>query len=173
MKTQNYNNLMKQVLFGALVVFAMMTTACNKGSKGHSAPPPPVAMVPPGGCMTYPCNVGAGGGQYLYGGTTINGYYTQAQFQVYGDMTGNGIGSIAGVVTFNNFICQVGTALSGPYQIQMMQQGSLTADVFSGYVGLIGPQGTIQAAIQVVPSRTQGTNLFSLYVCNQQIDMNF
>lgn len=174
MKTQNYAKQMTKVLFGALAAIVVLTTACSKSSNDNNPVPVPPPPVYPGGCVTAGCTPGGVGGQFLYGGTTSGGFLTQAQFQVYGNAGGNGPGSISGAVSFNNYICQVGAApLNGPFQIQMAQQGTLTADVFEGTIGLLGPQGTIQAAVQVVPTRTQGTGLFSLYVCNTRIDMNF
>ncbi|WP_413291133.1 hypothetical protein [Bdellovibrio sp. HCB337] len=173
MKTQTTKNKMMKVLFGALAAITVMTSACSKNSSNNTPAVPPPIVVGPGGCAVPGCI--PGGGQFLYGGTTINGMFNlaQAQFQVTGDMSGNGPGSITGVVTFNNYLCQMGVQLTGQYQIQMMQQGSLAADVFTGNVTLIGGQGSIPAGIQVVPTRTQGTGLFSLYVCNSQMDMNF
>jgi len=171
MKTQNYTKQMKQVMFGVLTSLLVLTGACAKKNNSHQAVPVVPVPVTPGGCISAGCMPG---GQVLYRGTTINGFKTQAQFEVYGNIGGNGPGSIAGVVSFNDFVCQFGmNNLMGPYQIQSVQQGMLTADVFQGYVNLVGPMGTLPAALKIVPSKTPNSGLFSLYVCNQMMDMNF
>lgn len=170
MKTQNYTNTMTKVLVSALAALSLMSAACSKSSSNKTAAQPPVA---PAACTIPGCAPGVTG-QFLYGGTTSASFLTQAQFQVSGDPSGNGPASVAGSVSFNNYICQVGMpSLSGQFQIQILQQGLLTSDVFTGNVNLVGPQGTIPAAIEIVPTRTAGTGLFSLYACGARIDMNF
>lgn len=182
MKTQNMTNKISKILFTALASLVMMNAACQKSSS-NSTPPPPVVTPT---CTIQPCaGPGVVGGQMLYGGTTAGSNYgAQAQFQVNGDVSGNGMGSIAGSVNFNNFVCQVGQPnLMGAYNIQMSQQGYLQSDVFTGQVMLVGPQGSVAAGIKVIPTRTQGTGLFTLYLTQCQnpysptgysvIDLNF
>jgi len=176
MKKQTATKKHSLLMFSALASLMLMTAACQKsGGGGGSAP----AVVTPT-CTIQPCAGVPGGGVELYSGMT-NGTYAQTQFQVLGDPGGNGMGSIAGVVNMNNYICAQSSpymngpylTLMGPYSIQMTQSGSLVADVFTGYVNLVGPQGTIPAAIKVVPTRTAGTGLFSLYLCGAELSSNF
>jgi len=174
MKTQT--NKISKLLFTALASLVLMNTACQK--KNDSPPPPP---PPPPVCTVQPCvnGIPGVGGQLLYSGTASSyAGTTQAQFQVSGDVSGNGMGQIAGSVTFNNWVCQVGQPnLSGGYTMQPSQQGYLQSDVFTGTVMLVGPQGSIPATVKVVPTRTQGIGLFSLFLNQCQsyypIDMNF
>ncbi len=169
MKTQTNTNKMTKLVFVALT---LMTLACSKNSGGGAAQPGPV--IP--NCTIQPCAGGVVGGQMLYGGTTTYGYNTQAQFQVFGDQSGNGPGSIAGTVNINNYVCEVGTNkpnLNGPFTIQMIQQGLLNSDVFTGKVNLVGPQGTIPADIEVVPTRTQSAGLITIWLCGYANKMNF
>jgi hypothetical protein len=172
MKTQTNTNKMRKLVFVALASLTVLTTACSKNNGGgNPAPPPPVAITP--SCPIQPCAGGLGGGQMLYGGTT-NGSILQSQFQVFGNPTGNGPASITGTVNINNYVCEVGRPnLTGPYTIQMTQPGQLMADVFTANVSLVGPQGAIPAGIEVVPSRTQGSGLFTLWLCGFPNDMNF
>lgn len=173
MKTQTANKKYSMMMFSALASLMLITAACQKNSGGgNNNAPPPVVVTP--GCTVQPCTGIPGGGVQLYGGTTTNGFYTQAQFQVSGDQSGNGMGTISGVVNINNYVCQVGQpSLNGPYNIQMSQQGYLNSDVFTGTVTLVGPQGSIPAFIKVIPSRTQGAGLFSLYLCGYENSSNF
>ncbi|MGZ3806298.1 MAG: hypothetical protein ACXVB4_18945, partial [Pseudobdellovibrionaceae bacterium] len=119
--------------------------------------------------------VGGVGGQMLYGGTTTGfSTYFQAQFQVMGSPTGNGPGSITGVVNINNFVCQIGPPnLNGPFNIKMTKPGQLYADVFTGMVNLVGPQGAIPAGIQVVPSRTLNSGALYIWLCGSWNILNF
>ncbi|HEY8269579.1 MAG TPA: hypothetical protein VIG33_01720 [Pseudobdellovibrionaceae bacterium] len=175
MKTQTNTNKMRKLVFVTLASLTVITTACSKNnSGGGNAAPPPVVVTPPV-CPIQPCVNGmVGGGQMLYGGTTTSAGYFQAQFQVMGSPSGTGPGSITGVVQINNYVCQIGQPnLNGPFTIQMTQQGQLNADVFTGTVNLVGPQGMIPAAIEVVPTRTQSTGLFSLWLCGTRNDLNF
>lgn len=171
MKTQTSTNKISKVLFTALASLVLMNTACQKNSGNNSG----TGVVTPV-CTVQPCVgvVGGPGQGPLYGGTTTNGFYTQSQFQVTGDQSGYGVGYITGTVNINNYVCQVGQPnLNGPFTIQMTQQGVLQADVFTGNVMLVGPQGSIPASIKVVPSRTQGAGLFSVYLCGYENSSNF
>lgn len=174
MKTQTNTNKISKLLFAALASIVLMNVACaKKNSGGHAAPPPVVNPA----CVTQYCPPGGVVGQALYGGTTTNGLLMNAQFEVSGDPSGYGPGTIVGTVVFsgaNGYVCQMSQPnLSGPYTIQMSQQGSLYADVFEGAVMLVGPQGSYPAQIQVVPARPQGTGLFSIAVCGGVNEMNF
>jgi hypothetical protein len=169
--TNQTNNKMTKLVFAALASLMVMTTACSK--KGSDAPTP-AAVVP---TCTQPCVGGVGvTGQFLYGGTATGLYnqLVQAQFQVSGDPTGNGVGSIAGVVNINNYVCQIGmNNLNGPFTIQMTQPGYLIQDVFSGYVNLVGQQGTIPAVIKVIPVRTGNSALFTIWICGGENSLTF
>ncbi|MGZ3806039.1 MAG: hypothetical protein ACXVB4_17625, partial [Pseudobdellovibrionaceae bacterium] len=129
MKTQTTTNTktMKRLVFITLASLTMITVACSKNSSGGNVAPPPAVVTPPL-CPIQPCMngfVGGVGGQMLYGGTTTGGStYLQVQFQVMGSPTGNGPGSITGVVQINNYVCQIGYPnLNGPFTIQMIQPG--------------------------------------------------
>jgi len=170
MKTKYFKTKVLMSLMGLATVLSL--AACNKGSSNNSAPPPAPVVVPTN------CPTCVPGGQVLYGGptTSTNGSFIQAQFQVSGAPSGSGPGSITGQVNFNGLICNGGT-LSGPYQIQMAQQGMLNAGVFAGYVTLVGPAGSLQSAIKTVPA-SQGQGLFELdttfcYGYSSEADMNF
>lgn len=171
MKTQTSTNIISKILFTALASLVLMNTACQKSSSNNNSGAGVVTPV----CTIQPCTGVGGAGQVpLYGGTTTNGFYTQAQFQVTGDQSGYGVAYITGTVNINNYVCQLNQPnLNGPFTIQMTQQGILQADVFTGNVMLVGPQGSIPASIKVVPSRTQGTGLFTLYLCGYENSSNF
>lgn len=175
MKNQTNRNKTVKLALITLASLTVMLTACSKNNNGGggNAAPPPVVVTPPV-CPVQPCLNGMGGGQVLYGGTTTNGIFFQVQFQVSGNLSGNGPGVISGVVQINNYVCQVGQPnLSGPYTIQMTQPGQLNADVFTGVVSLVGPQGAIPAQIQIVPTRTQNTGLLTIFLCGTSNDLNF
>lgn len=162
MKTQTTTKKYSMLLFSALASLMLMTAACQKNGGGSSNPAPVGPVYP--GCTIQPC-VGGAGQVPLYGGTANSMTGTQVQFQVIGDSTGAGMASITGGVTFNNYVCRLGQPnLAGPYTIQMTQQGYLQSDMFYGSVMLTGPQGSIPATIQVIPSRPQNTGLFRLYL---------
>lgn len=161
MKTQTVTKKYSMLLFSALASLMLMTAACQKNNSGGNNNPAPVGPIYPG-CTVQPC-AGGPGQVPLYGGTTNGMNGVQAQFQVTGDQSGNGMASITGQVNFTgNYVCQVGMPnLMGPYMIQMTQQAYLQSDVFDGMVMLQG-QGTIAARINIVPVRTQNTGLFTL-----------
>lgn len=173
MKTQTATKKYSMLLFSALTSLMLITAACQKNNGSSPPPPPPPVVTPNCTGMVQPCS-GIPGGVNLYGGTTTNGFYTQAQFQVSGDQSGTGMGSISGMININNYVCQVGQPnLNGQYNIQMSQQGYLQSDVFTGTVTLVGPQGSIPAFIKVVPSRTQGAGLFTVILCGYENSSNF
>ncbi len=170
MKTQTATKKYSMLLFSALAALMLIAAACQKNNGGNSNPAPVAPIYP--GCTVQPC-VGGVGQVPLYGGTA-NSMVTgiQVQFQVVGDQTGVGNGSISGQVIFQTpYLCQWGSAsLSGPFTIQQMQQGTLYQDVFDAAVNLTGPQGTMSATVHIVPTRTVNAGNFTL-VLNQCRDL--
>lgn len=187
MKTQTNKNRSSKILLAALASMVLMNVACAKknssGGGGTVAAPAPVNPA----CTTQYCPPGGVVGQVLYGGITTNSNLMQVQFEVSGDPSGNGPGSIVGTVSFNNYICPMGPTgpnglfpvLTGPYAIQMTQQGLLQAHVFESAVMLVGPQGSFPAQLQVIPVQPGRTHLypnddlFSIAVCGSVMDVNF
>ncbi len=166
MKTLTIKNI-KGSLLGLLTVMALFTTACQKSSTNNTGVPAPGPMYP-GGCGTPNCMPGGiVGGVALYGGATINSQYLQVQFQVSGDPSGNGMGSISGVVNvIQPYLCSgIGP---GSFPLAMTQPGTLQAGIFSGYVIV----GNVQAAIQVVPGHP-GLMTIAFPNCSVPLEMNF
>lgn len=162
MKTQTANKKYSMMMFSALASLMLITAACQKNSGGgNNNAPPPVVVTP--GCTVQPCTGIPGGGVQLYGGTTTNSSSFQIQFQVSGDQSGNGMGYITGNVRAN-FLCNINQPISGDYTLQ--GQGNLTSDVFSGNVMLTSVSGQmpINAYVETIPTRTQGSGMFRLYL---------
>jgi hypothetical protein len=173
MKTLNTKTKMTKLMFGALTALVLMTTACSKSSSNPAPPPPPIAPV---GCVTMPCNPGGvPGGQLLYSGQTTGSPTANAQFQVYGDPSGDGPGNVSGTIQIGNWLCANGGNLSGTYQIS--GQGNLIGGQFSDF----GQMTSIQVFLQVDPGTHSGPGLFSITIpaCQQlngsatRFDMNF
>jgi hypothetical protein len=158
MKTLNTKTKMTKLMFGFLTALVMMTTACSKSS---NSPAPAPAPVYPVGCTSNPCNPGGiTGGQLLYSGQTQGSTYVNAQFQVYGNQSGDGAGSVSGVVQFSNWLCANGGNLAGQYQLTA--QGNLIGGQYNGY----GQMTSSQVYLQIDPGTTSGPGLFSITVPN-------
>jgi hypothetical protein len=163
------NTKLKAGLIGLFTMVALLTTACQpKGNNNAAAPAPyyPPPGVYPGGCATPGCSPY---GQVLYGGTTVNGTIAQAQFQVSGDMSGNGMGSLTGTISFTQpYYCS--NIPPGSYPLTSAQQGTLSGGAFQGTV-IIGP---MQAMVKIIPA-PGATGFFSISFpgCYVPIEMNF
>lgn len=162
----------KGSLIGLLAVMTLFTTACQKSSSGNTGVPAPVPPMYPGGCTVPGCGPGGVvggvvGGVPLYGGATTNSQYLQIQFQVSGDPSGTGMGSISGVVNvIQPYLCS--GMMPGSFPLQATQAGTLQAGIFSGYVML----GNVQAAIQTVPGHP-GLMTIAFPTCSVPLEMNF
>lgn len=154
----------KGVLLALLAAMTLLTTACQKNSSSAPVVVGPSPMYP-GGCGAAPC--GVVGGAALYGGATVNSQYLQVQFQVTGDPSGNGPGTISGMVNvIQPYYCS--GMLPGSFPIVATQPGTLTAGIYQGWVAL----GNVQGAIQVVPGHP-GLMTISFPSCSVPLEMNF
>lgn len=183
MKTQNYKNKMMKVLFGTLAAITVMTSACSKnnGNNNNTAVPP--VVVGPGGCTVAGCIPGGVGGQILYSGTTTTPGYAQATFQVYGNPTGTGQGSVTGTIQINNWMCANGMTLAGAYSFT--GNANLVGGQFSGNVQMNMPVAqpgyAPMAYVMIDPGSHSGPGLFSIsiptcstiYGSATQFDLNF
>jgi len=149
MKTLNSKTKMTKLMFGALTALVLMTTACSKSSSNPAPPPPP--PIAPVGCVSMPCAPGGQtGGQLLYSGAGQSSGVANANFQVYGNPSGDGAGSASGSLQVGNWLCANGSNLAGTYQFNV--QGNMIGGQIMGN----GQMNQFAVQVQIDPG-VQGT----------------